>query len=218
MRAFVDFLLKKVRASGHIAISARLISDALEETVRDTQFHYPDFSRADVVRRIKKNDGELAVFLFRLASRVHRDVSSIGLKERRMNALAWLMKECCGCEIYASNIIGEGFYVTHSVGVVIGSRNKIGKGFQIYQGATIGHRYDYEDGCVIGDGVSLYPNAAVIGPVNIGNDCVIGRNCMVTCDLPARTVCHEAPRMQFKKNHRSAEERRFGEKKPRVKN
>ena len=93
----------------------------------------------------------------------------------------WLLKELCSCEIYFNNEIDSGFYIIHGEGTVIGSRNKIGKGFKIHQGCTIGHRKNnVGNGNVIGDNVVLYANSSIIGELNIGNNVVIGAHVLVT--------------------------------------
>jgi serine O-acetyltransferase len=50
------------------------------------------------------------------------------------------MRKWCGCEIYFNNEIGEGFYIIHGLGTIIGSRNIIGRMFRIHGNCTIGHR------------------------------------------------------------------------------
>ena len=92
-------------------------------------------------------------------------------------------------EIYFNNEIGEGFYVVHGQGTVIGSRNKIGKGFVIHQGCTIGHKKNGAGaGNIIGDNVTLYANSSIIGELNIGNNVTIGAHILVTKDVPDNTV------------------------------
>lgn len=101
----------------------------------------------------------------------------------------WLLKQYCSCEIYFNNEIGEGFYVAHGAGTVIGSRNTIGKGFIIHQGCTIGHKKNGGGaGTTIGDNVTVYANSSIIGALTIGNNVVIGSHLLVTQDLPAGKV------------------------------
>jgi len=100
------------------------------------------------------------------------------------------MKECCSCEIYFSCSIDIGFYIVHGIGTVIGSRHKIGKGFKIYQGCTIGQRKPFVDKCVIGDNVTMFSNSSVLGSVTIGDNVKIGANTLVLKDVPSNTTVY----------------------------
>ena len=95
-----------------------------------------------------------------------------------------MLKEVCCCEVYFNNNIKEGFYIVHGEGLVIGSRNSIGKGFIIHQGCTIGHKINGSgNGNFIGDNVTIYCNSSVIGELNIGDNTIIGANVLVNKDV-----------------------------------
>lgn len=186
---FVNFLLSNVYSS--IEIDEEIIIDAFKKTIKDVKFHYPNLTNEEVQKRIENNNNELAVFLFRLGRICHEN----NLEEQKLQ-IHWLLKQYCSCEIYFNNDIGEGFYVVHGQGTVIGSRNKIGKGFIIHQGCTIGHRKNGSGaGNIIGDNVTLYANSSIIGELNIGNNVIIGAHVLVTKDIPDDTV------VTIKNNH-----------------
>jgi len=173
MKDFVTFLLTKVYKSK--PISDVLIENAFQKTVEDVQFHFPEITVSEVKIRIETNNNELAVFLFRLGNELHFNK----LDDFKFQ-IHWLLKELCACEIYFNNEIGTGFCVVHGEGTVIGSRNKIGKGFKIHQGCTIGHKKNGQgDGNKIGDNVTMYSNSSIIGELVIGNNVVIGGNVLV---------------------------------------
>lgn len=177
MKEFVNFLLTKVYQSK--PISDDIIHSAFEKTVLDVNYHFPVLSNDEIKNRILTNNNELAIFLFRLGREVHEH----NLDELKFQ-IHWLLKELCSCEIYFNNDIDTGFYIIHGEGTVIGSRNKIGKGFKIHQGCTIGHRKNGEGkGNVIGDDVTMYCNSSIIGELNIGNKVVIGGHVMVINDV-----------------------------------
>lgn len=174
MKAFVDFLLTKVYQSKPIPDD--IIQTAFEKTVLDVNYHFPTLSKDEVKNRIETNDNELAVFLFRLGREIHEN----NLDELKFE-IHWLLKELCSCEIYFNNEIDTGFYIIHGEGTVIGSRNKIGKGFKIHQGCTIGHRKNGEgNGNFIGNNVTMYCNSSIIGQLNIGKNVILGAHVMIT--------------------------------------
>ena len=100
-----------------------------------------------------------------------------------------LLKQFCNCEIYFNNEIDEGFYLVHGEGTVIGSRNKIGKGFVIHQGCTIGHKKNGTGkGNIIGNNVTLYANSSILGELTIGNNVVIGAHILVLNNLEDNSI------------------------------
>lgn len=152
-----------------------LIENAFQKTVEDVHYHFPEISAEEIKIRIETNNNELAVFLFRLGNELHLNK----LDDLKFQ-IHWLLKELCSCEIYFNNEIDTGFCVVHGEGTVIGSRNKIGKGFKIHQGCTIGHKKNGQgNGNKIGDNVTMYSNSSIIGELVIGNNVVIGGNVLV---------------------------------------
>lgn len=100
-------------------------------------------------------------------------------------------------KIYQCNHITFGIYnlykqktkLPHPVGIVIGMKVKLGKNCTIYQNVTIGTK-DTEDFLVgkypqIGNNVTIYPNAVIIGDITIGDNAIIGANSLVNKSVPA---------------------------------
>jgi len=88
--------------------------------------------------------------------------------------------------------IGPGLFIPHTGYIVVGSTTTIGRHCTLTQGVTIGHRGGGQissfAGPVIGDRVYIGPGAAVLGPIKIGDDVLIGANAVVTRSVPARAV------------------------------
>ena len=83
--------------------------------------------------------------------------------------------------------IGAGLYLIHPRNVLIGAGVEIGADCLIFHEVTIG------TGPIpgvpnIGNNVDIYVGARVLGGVSIGDHCMIGANCVVTQDVPARSV------------------------------
>ena len=102
-----------------------------------------------------------------------------------------------GIDIHPGATIGEGFFIDHGTGVVIGETCTIGKNVKIYQHVTLGAKsFDAEpDGTPVkgvkrhpdvGDRVVIYAGATVLGgQTHIGNDCIIGGSVWLTHSVEA---------------------------------
>ena len=100
----------------------------------------------------------------------------------------WISPKC---------VIGEGFHMMHLNGITIGSGAIIGKNCTIYQQVTIGNEKDKFP--VIGDNVTIYAGAKVLGGIKIGNNAVIGANAVVLKDVPENSVAVGVPARIIKK-------------------
>ena len=81
--------------------------------------------------------------------------------------------------------VGGGFYVGHGWGTVVNAKS-IGKNFRVGQNVTIGSRNVKEP--IIGDNVSVWANAIVIGDVTIGDNTHIGAGAVVVKNVPVNCV------------------------------
>lgn len=187
MKDFVQFLIKH-SFDQTISISEHLIEDAFIHTIKDVSYHYAPVSNDEVYRRIINNNSELSIFLFRLGQLCFKSNN-----ESHTYFLHGLIRQYCCCEFYFSSEIDTGFYPVHGVSSVIGSRCKIGKGFLIYHNCTLGHLFDGERGCTIGDQVTMFPGSMVLGNVLVGSDVVIGANSIVFSDIPSGCICTGNP-------------------------
>lgn len=168
------------RLSGYsLELDSLLFEKAYELTLQDVQYHSSDhINRDSLAFKIVNSQKETAIFIYRLGSLL------LDKKyDRERIVLSGLMNLACSCEIYFNNEIETGFLPVHTTGIVMGSRNKIGKGFRIFQGATLGHRESGRRGCTIGDDVVLYANSSILGEVGIGDKVVIGAHSIITKDV-----------------------------------
>jgi serine O-acetyltransferase len=192
MEKFVSFLLQRVYESK--PIPNEFIEIALKNTIDDVKYHFPDVTNKEIIQSIQVNSNELVMFLFRLGSELQR----FKLKPL-LSQIHWLLKELCACEIYFNNIIGVGFYVVHGEGLIIGSRNKIGKGFVIHQGCTIGHkRNGIGRGVVIKNNVKVYCNSSILGDLEIGENSIIGAHVLVTSNVLMDSIVINKLKMKTK--------------------
>jgi serine O-acetyltransferase len=102
--------------------------------------------------------------------------------------------ERTGVDIHPGATIGEGFFVDHGTGVVIGQTTIIGRNVKIYQGVTLGalstRRGEMGPGPgkrhpTIEDNVTIYSGATILGGETvIGAGSVIGGNVWITKSVP----------------------------------
>jgi serine O-acetyltransferase len=105
-------------------------------------------------------------------------------------ALAYASRSLTGIEIHPAAEIGEGLFIDHGMGVVIGETAEIGDDVTLYQGVTLGgtgfaagkRHPTVEDNVTIGSGAKL------LGPITIGHGAKIGANAVVIHDVPCNTT------------------------------
>lgn len=196
MENFLKFLFAKTYIKKP-QYEAHHLKTAIEKTIADIKYHYPDMSSAEIINRIKTNQSELPILLYRLGHAIKMEYPD----SNAIPALHWIMRECCSCEIYFSNTIDTGLYITHGLGTVIGSRNRIAKGFRISQGCTIGRKNIGENakGSIIGSNVIVYANSQIIGELRIGKNVIIGSHSIVLNDVPDNMVFTGVPAKKIRR-------------------
>lgn len=112
------------------------------------------------------------------------------------NVLINIERILYSCEIDASSEIGPGLRIVHSVGIVIGPRVIVGQNFRLHQNVTIGMRGRMNEEWItprIGNNVTIYAGAAVLGRITIGDNVVIGANSVVIKNVPSNTIVAGVP-------------------------
>jgi serine O-acetyltransferase len=116
-----------------------------------------------------------------------------------------------GIDIHPGARIGNGFFIDHGTGVVIGETCDIGKNVKLYQGVTLGALSFPRDGAgniirgmkrhpTLEDEVVVYANATILGgDTVIGQRSVIGSNVWLTHGVAPHTVVTlEKPQLRFR--------------------
>ena len=142
--------------------------------------------------------GVLAVTNYRLAHELY--AQEVPLIPRMITEHA---HSITGIDIHPGATIGEGFFIDHGSGVVIGETSTIGSRVRLYQGVTLGAKsfpLD-EDGNpikgikrhpIVEDDVIIYSEATILGRVTIGRGSVIGGNVWLTRDVAPDSVVTQA--------------------------
>jgi serine O-acetyltransferase len=100
-----------------------------------------------------------------------------------------------GIEIHPGAQIGEGLFIDHGAGVVIGETAIVGTDVTIYHGVTLGGT-SLEPGKrhpTIGDRVTVGAGAKVLGPVLVGSDSRIGANAVLVRSVDDHSVVVGVP-------------------------
>jgi serine O-acetyltransferase len=142
--------------------------------------------------------GVLAVTDYRLAHELH--VLEVPLIPRMITEHA---HSVTGIDIHPGATIGEGFFIDHGSGVVIGETCIIGDRVRLYQGVTLGAKsFPLDENGnpikgidrhpVVEDDVVIYSEATILGRVTIGRGSVIGGNVWLTRDVAPASVVTQA--------------------------
>lgn len=133
--------------------------------------------------------GLYAISIFRVAHELH--LRGIPILPRQMTEVT---HGATGIDIHPGATIGEGFFIDHGTGVVIGETTIIGKNVRLYQGVTLGAGTDpmkagrTKRHPTLEDDVICYANSSILGPVTIGKGARVGAGSSVFEDVPQNTV------------------------------
>jgi len=100
-----------------------------------------------------------------------------------------------GIEIHPGAKIGEGFFIDHGMGVVIGETSEIGDNVSLYQGVTLGgtsHQRTKRHP-TLGNNVVVGVGAQLIGAITIGDNTKVGAGSVVVTSVPANATVVGVP-------------------------
>jgi serine O-acetyltransferase len=124
-----------------------------------------------------------------LAHRVAHALHSVGvpLLPRLIAAVA---RSVTGIEIHPAARIGDGLFIDHGMGVVVGETAEIGNDVTIYQGVTLGGT-GFATGKrhpTVQDNVTIGSGAKLLGPITVGHGAKIGANSVVIHNVPPNST------------------------------
>lgn len=117
------------------------------------------------------NSSQYCLYLYFLANTVWREEGSeeaVGAATR----LFLLNKALNGIDLFYEIAMPEVFFIGHSVGIVL-AKATYGNYLVLYQNCTVGKNHGVAP--VLGDGVILYPNSAIIGRCRIGHNTAVSQ-------------------------------------------
>ena len=155
-------------------------------------------------KTVKKNDpalkstfelcfnypGVWALFFHRISNALY--IKGLRFLPRLISAIGQFLTTV---DIHPGATIGDGVFIDHATGVVIGETTIIGNNVLIYQQVTLGgvslskgKRHP-----TIEDNVTIGAGAKVLGNIVIGKDAKIGANSVVVKDVPAECTAVGVP-------------------------
>jgi serine O-acetyltransferase len=177
-RFSVEGILKEIRDLEELFcsdIDAALMNDPATDDALEVIICYPGFKAIRYQR--------IAHLLYK-----HR----VPLLPRLLSELA---HQQTGVDIHPGAKIGAHFFIDHGTGVVIGETAEIGEGVTLYQGVTLGAKRFRRHGNgsvvkgeprhpILGNRVTIYAGATILGRITIGEGSMIGGNVWITEDVP----------------------------------
>ncbi len=131
------------------------------------------------------------------ARQLHRLAHTLHTHRLRLIArfISNLGRTVIGIEIHPGAQIGEGLFIDHGMGVVIGETAVIGDDCHLYQGVTLGGTSTKraKRHPTLGNGVVVGAGSKIIGAVTIGDGAKIGAGSVVVTNVPANATVVGVP-------------------------
>lgn len=142
--------------------------------------------------------GIAAIIHYRLAHELHK--LGLPLIARIISEIA---HSATGIDIHPGATIGDGFFIDHGTGVVIGETAIIGRHVRLYQAVTLGAKRFPTNAQghlikgdarhpIVEDDVVIYAGATILGRITIGAHSVIGGNVWLTKSVPPHSNITQA--------------------------
>src|SRR3954449_11832348 len=105
-------------------------------------------------------------------------------------AMALAARAITNIEIHPAASIGQGLFIDHGTGVVVGETAQVGDNVTLYQGVTLGGT-GFATGKrhpTVQDNVTIGSGAKLLGPITVGHGAKIGANSVVITDVPPNST------------------------------
>ena len=108
-----------------------------------------------------------------------------------------------GIEIHPAAQIGNGVFIDHGMGVVIGETAIVGDNCTIYQGVTLGGtgKDKGKRHPTLGNNVLVGCGAKLLGNFSVGDNAKIAANAVVLSDVPENCTCVGIPARIVRRNN-----------------
>ena len=183
---FVDAFDKNESNYQSFLKSLKEIQDILEE---DLEFFMDSDPAASSKEEIKlAYPGFKAIAIYRISHTLYE----LGYKVQA-RFISETAHSMTGIDIHPAANISHPFFIDHGTGIVIGQTSSIGKRVKLYQCVTLGaislSNAKELRGVVrhpqVGNNVTIYAGASLLGAIKIGDNVTIGSNVFLTEDVPS---------------------------------
>src|ERR1700716_1064715 len=100
-----------------------------------------------------------------------------------------LVQILTGIELPCEAIVGRNFVIDHFGGIIVSGYARFGDDCRIRNGVVVGlRRVDEPFAPRIGNNVDIGAGAKLLGPITVGDNCIIGANAVVLTDVPANSI------------------------------
>ncbi|ATQ75663.1 hypothetical protein CR152_14855 [Massilia violaceinigra] len=131
------------------------------------------------------NSSQYCQYLYFLSNTIWREERSeeaLGVATR----LFLLNKALNGIDLFYEIELPEVFFIGHSVGIVL-AKATYGNYLVLYQNSTVGKNHGVAP--VLGEGVILYPNSAIVGRCRIGDNTTVSQGTgVINRDTPGNCM------------------------------
>ncbi len=130
------------------------------------------------------NSSQYCIYLYYLSNTIWRNERDNAVPTR----LFCLNKALNAIDLFYEIEMPEVFFIGHSVGIVL-AKATYGNYLVLYQNSTVGKNHGIAP--VIGDGVIMYPNTAIIGRCHVGANTVISQGVgIINRDTPGDCIAY----------------------------
>ena len=165
--------------------------DVKKQLKEDLDFFFDSDPAADSLDEIILSyPGFLAISYYRIAHPLY--LLGYKVESRFIGEQA---HKITGIDIHPGAEIGVPFFIDHGTGIVIGETTIVGKRVKLYQGVTLGALSLSKGHTLkgtkrhptVGDDVTIYSGASILGDIKVGDDVILGSNVFITEDIPSHT-------------------------------
>lgn len=130
------------------------------------------------------NSSQYCIYLYYLANTIWRNERDAAVPTR----LFLLNKTLNAIDLFYEIEMPEVFFIGHSVGIVL-AKASYGNFLVLYQNSTVGKNHGVAP--VIGDGVVMYPNTAIIGRSHVADGTIVSQGTsIINRDTPGHCVAY----------------------------
>lgn len=164
------------------------INSIKDSVNKDLEFFFESDPAANSIDEIKVTyPGFRAITFYRIAHLLY--LANKKIEARIITEHAHFLT---GIDINPGAKIGAPFFIDHGTGVVIGETSVIGNYVRLYQGVTLGALCPEKGQSIkgvkrhptVGDNVTIYAGASILGDISIGNNCTIGGGVFLLDSIP----------------------------------